>query len=165
MDGVHRSSILGNGNEAIRIPAESERSRRILESYCVFIFYDRRYQRVRECLRTRAYLRVRVAACIVRLVGLERCRGGGRAPESYRHSRLDKNSEPGPVTQNWKHFTRRGGRRHVSRIRSNKLRGIGNRRPAQNPIRGPVLPPPLSSPFVAIFFPRVPRAPRPRCRP
>lgn len=36
--------------------------------------------------------------------------------------------QPGSVTQNWKHFTRRGPRRHVSRIRSNKLRGIGNRR-------------------------------------
>lgn len=56
-----------------------------------------------------------------------------RAPQSYRHSRLDKNPWPGPVTQNWKHFTRRRGRRHVSRIRSNKLRGIGNRRPRTKP--------------------------------
>lgn len=53
---------------------------------------------------------------------------------------IGQKSKPGPVTQNWKHFTRRLGRRHVSRIRSNKLRGIGNRRPAQNPIRGLLLP-------------------------
>lgn len=40
---------------------------------------------------------------------------------------------PGSVTQNWKHFTRDGGPwRHVSRIRSNKLHGIGNRRRARS---------------------------------
>ena len=94
-----------------------------------------------------------------------------RAPQSYRHSRLDKNPRvPGPVTQNWKHFTRRRARRHVSRIRSNKLRGIGNRRPAQNPIRGlllslslslfslencvfPAQPPRFSSRFVSTCVP------------
>ena len=98
-----------------------------------------------------------------------------RAPQSYRHSRLDKNPRvPGPVTQNWKHFTRRRARRHVSRIRSNKLRGIGNRRPAQNPIRGLLLSLSLSlsspsrtvcSPrshrdFLPVLCPRVCRAPR-----
>jgi len=51
------------------------------------------------------------------------------AARAYRHSRLGKNSAGHTVTQNWKHFRgRRGPRRHVSRIRSNKLRGIGNRR-------------------------------------
>jgi len=53
------------------------------------------------------------------------------AARAYRHSRLGKNSAGHTVTQNWKHFRgRRGPRRHVSRIRSNKLRGIGNRRGA-----------------------------------
>lgn len=128
-------------------------SRRILESYCVFIFDDRPcYTRTFLCVRLYVSIRAFMCVCIctytrILVVAARWSRTvprRPRAPQSYRHSRLDKNPWPGPVTQNWKHFTRRRGRRHVSRIRSNKLRGIGNRRPRTKPHTRPApLPPPV----------------------
>lgn len=49
------------------------------------------------------------------------------AARTYRHSRLDKNSAGLRDSELEALYERRGPRRHVSRIRSNKLRGIGNR--------------------------------------
>lgn len=94
---------------------------------------------------TRAYVYMHILARV------ERCRARRRAIDIPDWTKIPW---PGPVTQNWKHFTRRRGRRHVSRIRSNKLRGIGNRRPRTKPHTRPALPPPPapSSP-PSIFFP------------
>ena len=94
---------------------------------------------------TRVYVYMHILARV------ERCRARRRAIDIPDWTKIPR---PGPVTQNWKHFTRRRGRRHVSRIRSNKLRGIGNRRPRTKPHTRPTLPPPPapSSP-PSIFFP------------
>jgi len=52
--------------------------------------------------------------------------------KAYRHSRLDKNSAGFRDSELEALYKRRGPRRHVSWIRSNKLRGIGNRHRARS---------------------------------
>lgn len=90
---------------------------RLLQSYCVVIFDNLAVWLV--------YVRTHTCGSF----GLN-----GAAARAYLHSRLDKNLARLRDSELGAFYERRGPRRHVSRIQSNKLRGIGNQRSrAQSP--------------------------------
>lgn len=82
---------------------------RLLQSYCVVIFDNLAV----------SFVYVRTYTC--GSFGLN-----GAAARAYLHSRLDKNLARLRDSELEAFYERRGPRRHVSRIQSNKLRGIGN---------------------------------------